>query len=169
MKSITQKKKLFCKKQNEFEEIINEKIMPLFESRKEEFDCINPSLEDSWNGTNILITIPYGERMEPWLKKVIKECWNNEEKNITVIMGAKVNTNAWYNYVFPFAEEIGFVRRGKRPTAYAIYRSKLDCSAFNTKESDDISISYSYGLYLGEENSKRVIEALNREIINYDE
>ena len=169
MKSATQKRKLTTKKQDEFIKFVNEKVMPLFEKRNEHFDCISPALDDSWSGTNILITIPYGERMEPWLKKVIKECWENEEKAITVIMGAKVNTNAWHNYVFPFADEIGFVRRGKRPTAYAIYKNKLDYSAFAESECLDITITYSLNYHGEKQNFERVTKALSREIIDSQE
>lgn len=122
MKTIAKKKQLMTKKQKEFFDFIEEKILPFFELQGMKFNTINPTLiQDYWNGDNILITIPYGDRMEPWLLRAINECYAYEDKTITVIMGAKVNTNAWHKLVFPFAEKIAFVRGGKRPTAIVTY------------------------------------------------
>ena len=163
MKSATQKRKLVNKKQLEFQNFVDEKIMPIFDKWGEHFDIINPQLEDDWNGLNILITIPYGDRMEPWLKKVISECYNNVRKTIWVIMGAKVNTNAWHSYVFPFADEIGFVRRGKRPAAYVRYCDRLSYAAF---EKGNENIFFTVDSSFNDNLKEKVENALSRKIIN---
>ena len=140
MKTITKKKQLISKKQKEFYDFIEQKILPFFEERDMKFNTINPTLmQDEWYGENILITIPYGERMEPWLLRAINECYAYEDKTITVIMGAKINTNAWHKYVFPFAEEIAFIKGGKRPTAIVTYSYGCKCKAFYQAYNDTIA------------------------------
>lgn len=131
MKTFAKKKQLLTKKQKEFFDFVEENVFPFFEIRKMKFDTINPTiLQDEWYGDNILITIPYGDRMEPWLLRAINECYTYENKTIIIVMGAKVNTNAWHKYVFPFAEEIAFVRKGKRPTAIVTYSHGCKNKAF---------------------------------------
>lgn len=132
MTTTQKKQKIYInKRQMEFFNFIEEKIMPLFSEKEKNFDLINPSLEQEWNGNNILIIIPYGDLMQPWLHKVIQSCYENENRKITVIMGAKVNSNAWHNYVFPFAESFSFVRGGKRPTAIVEFNHNLRYSVFS--------------------------------------
>ena len=144
MKTETKKKQLITKKQKEFLDFIEEKVTPFFEIREMKFDTINPTImQDEWSGDNILITIPYGDRMEPWLLRAINECYAYENKTITIVMGAKINTNAWHKYVFPFAEEIAFVRGGKRPTAIITYSYGAKLKAFN--QTCNNNISYSLG------------------------
>ena len=139
MKTVTKKKQILIKKQKEFFEFVEEKVFPFFEIRKMKFDTINPTImQDEWYGDNILITIPYGEHMEPWLLRAINECYAYENKTITVVMGAKVNTNAWHKYVFPFAEEIAFVRGGKRLTAIVTYSYGCKMKAFYSACNDTI-------------------------------
>ena len=139
MKSVTQKKKLLTKKQEEFYDFVEEKVMPFFEVRQYTFDMVNPHLQaDEWYGKKILIILPYGEKMEPWLARVVSECYAYPDKDIFVVMGAKVNTNVWHKYVFPLAEEISFVRKGKRPAAIVRYRGDLEQAAFNNKDVEDI-------------------------------
>lgn len=139
MKTVTKKKQLLTKKQKEFFDFVKEKVTPFFEAHQMRFDTINPTLmQDEWYGNNILVTIPYGDRMEPWLLRAINECYAYEDKTITVVMGAKVNTNAWHKYVFPFAEEIAFVRGGKRPTAIVIYSYGCKMKAFYSACDDTI-------------------------------
>lgn len=131
MKTVTKKKQLLTKKQKEFFDFIEKNVLPFFEAQKMKFDTINPTiLQDEWYGDNILITIPYGDCMEPWLLRAINECYAYENKTITIIMGAKVNTNAWHKYVFPFAQKIAFVRKGKRPTAIVVYTNGVKFKAF---------------------------------------
>lgn len=140
MKTKTKQKQLLTKKQQEFYTFVSEKVMPLFEERNTKFDVVNPPLlQDEWNGKDILVMIPYGDRMEPWLTRVINECYADVKKTITVIMGAKVNTNAWHKFVFPFASEIAFVRRGKRPTAIVTYSDRCYFKVFNHAVNDTIA------------------------------
>lgn len=140
MKTKTKQKQLLTKKQQEFYTFVSEKVMPLFEERNTKFDVVNPSLlQDEWNGKDILVMIPYGDRMEPWLSRAINECYAYEDKTITIVMGAKVNTNAWHKYVFPFAKEICFVRRGKRPTAIVTYTNGCAEKAFGHAVNDTIA------------------------------
>lgn len=144
MKTITKQRQLTTKKQKEFLDFVQGKVMPFFTERKIKFDTINPTiLQDEWRGNDILIIIPYGERMEPWLLRAINECYTYEDKTITIIMGAKINTNAWHNYVFPFADEIAFVRGGKRPVAIVTYSYGAKLKAFN--QACNNNISYSVG------------------------
>lgn len=145
MKTLTKKKQLISKKQKEFYEFIDQKILPYFEECNKKFDTINPTLmQDEWYGDDILITIPYGERMEPWLLRAINECYAYENKTITVVMGAKINTNAWHKYVFPFAIGVAFVKGGKRPTAIVTYTKGCQYKAFY----NDINgnINYAIGI-----------------------
>ena len=145
MKSATQKRKLLTKKQQEFEKFVGEKVMPLLALRDYNFDMINPPLYmDEWYGKNILVTIPYGEKMEPWLTRVISECYAYTDKTIVVVMGAKINTNAWHKFVFPIAEEISFVRKGKRPTAFVVYINGLRNHAFTNEEDSNIFSTATY-------------------------
>ena len=144
MKTKTKQLKLITKKQQEFYNFVQEKVMPLFEERNMKFDTINPTvLQDEWAGKDILVMIPYGDRMEPWLSRAINECYAYDDKTITIVMGAKVNTNAWHKYVFPFASEICFVRRGKRPTAIVTYTNGCVEKAFN--HAVDNTIAYTVG------------------------
>lgn len=139
MKSKTQKMKLLNKKQIEFNQFVLDKVTPLFDVRGYKFDEINPPLlQEEWNGNNILITIPYGDRMEPWLARVISECYSNPDKFIVVVMGAKCNTNAWHKLVFPYAEEISFVVKGKRPCAVCVFAHGLTKVAFKDNDVTNI-------------------------------
>ena len=143
-KTLTKQKQLISKKQKEFNNFVYTDVLPFFENFDIEFSTINPTiLQDEWNGLNILITIPYGNRMEPWLLRAINECYAYEDKNIYIVCGAKVNSNAWHKYVFPFAESIAFVRRGKRPTAILKYSHGCTAKAFD--QVCDNSIAYSIG------------------------
>lgn len=145
MKSATQKRKLLTKKQAEFTKFVEEKVLPLLAEKEYNFDMINPPLHmDEWHGKNILVTIPYGERMEPYLARCVSEAYAYSDKTIVVIMGAKVNTNAWHKLVFPFAEEIAFVRKGKRPTAFVVYKNGLDNRAFTNNEDSNIFSSAAF-------------------------
>lgn len=131
MKTETKKKQLVTKKQKEFFDFVESKVMPFFEGFNIKFDTINPTInQDEWAGDDILVTIPYGEKMEPWLCRAINECYTYLNKTIYVICGAKVNTNAWHKYVFPFAERVAFVRRGKRPTAIIKYTNGCETKSF---------------------------------------
>ena len=144
MKSATKKQQLITKKQKEFLSFVEEKVLPFFEARNMKFNTVNPTiLQDEWAGKDILITIPFGDRMEPWLLRAINECYAYEDKTVTIVMGAKINTNAWHNYVFPYAQEIAFVRGGKRPVAIVTYSHGAAFKAFN--QSKDNIISYSIG------------------------
>ena len=144
MKTAAKKQQLITKKQKEFLSFVEEKVLPFFEEREMKFNTINPTiLQDEWAGNDILITIPYGDRMEPWLLRAINECYAYEDKTITIVMGAKINTNAWHNYVFPFADEIAFVRGGKRPVAIVTYSYGAKLKAFN--QACNNNISYSVG------------------------
>ena len=146
MKTLTKKKQLLTKKQQEFYNFVEQKIFPYFEQCNKKFDTINPTLmQDEWYGNDILITIPYGERMEPWLLRAINECYAYENKTITIVMGAKVNTNAWHKYVFPFANSISFIRGGKRPTAIITYSHGCSYKVFDSN--DDNNIAYVCGVY----------------------
>ena len=146
MKTLTKKKQILTKKQQEFYDFIEQKIKPFFDKNFPKFDNINPKLlQDEWYGKNILVTIPYGERMEPWLLRVINECYAYQDKAITVVMGAKVNTNAWHKYVFPFADSISFIRGGKRPTAIVTYSHGCSYKVFDSN--DDNNIAYVCGVY----------------------
>ena len=139
MKSKTQKMKLLNKKQIEFNDFVLNKVTPLFDVRGYKFDIVNPNLlQEEWNGNDILVTIPYGDRMEPWLARVISECYSNPNKFIVVVMGAKVNTNAWHKLVFPYAEEINFVLKGKRPCAICIFAHGLKYVAFQDNDVDNV-------------------------------
>ena len=139
MKSKTQKMKLLNKKQIEFNDFVLNKVTPLFDVRGYKFDIVNPNLlQEEWNGNDILVTIPYGDRMEPWLARIISECYSNPNKFIVVVMGAKVNTNAWHKLVFPYAEEISFVLKGKRPCAICIFAHGLKYVAFQDNDIDNV-------------------------------
>lgn len=130
-KTLTKQKQLVTKKQKEFFDFVESKVMPFFEEFNIKFDTINPTInQDEWAGDDILVTIPYGEKMEPWLCRAINECYTYLNKTIYVICGAKVNTNAWHKYVFPFAERVAFVRRGKRPTAIIKYTNGCETKSF---------------------------------------
>lgn len=140
MKTATKKKQLLSKKQREFFDFIEDKVMPFLEEKHLRFDTVNPTItQDEWYGNDILVTIPYGDCMEPWLCRVVNECYAYENKTITVIMGAKVNTNAWHKYVFPFAEEISFVRGGKRPTAIVTYSQGCRTKTFSHNHNNMIA------------------------------
>lgn len=142
MKSAIKKQQLITKKQKEFLTFVEEKVFPFFEVRNMKFNTINPTiLQDEWAGNDILVVIPYGDRMEPWLLRAINECYAYEDKTITIVMGAKINTNAWHNYVFPFADEIAFVRGGKRPVAIVTYSYGAKLKAFNQVCNNNISYS----------------------------
>ena len=143
-KTLTKQKQLTSKKQLEFMNFVVENVLPFFEEMNIKFDTINPTiLQDEWRGKDILITIPYGERMEPWLARCVNECYAYENKNIYVICGAKVNSNAFHRFVFPFASSIAFVRRGKRPTCIVQYARGCEGKAFD--QSVDNRVSYSIG------------------------
>lgn len=143
-KTLTKQKQLITKKQKEFIEFVSINVLPFFENFDIKFNTINPTiLQDEWKGPDILITIPYGERMEPWFMRTINECYAYENKNIYIICGAKVNTNAWHKYVFPFAESIAFVRGGKRPTAIIKFSHGCTTKAFD--HACDNIIAYSIG------------------------
>lgn len=143
-KTLTKQKQLVSKKQFEFMNFVAENVLPFFEEMDIKFDTINPTvLQDEWYGKDILITIPYGERMEPWLARCINECYTYENKNIYVICGAKVNSNAFHRFVFPFASSVAFIRRGKRPTCIIKYTRGLRSKAFD--QSIDNRVSYSIG------------------------
>ena len=143
-KTLTKQKQLITKKQKEFIEFVDKNVMPFFAEQNIKFDNINPTLlQDEWKGPDILITIPYGERMEPWFLRTINECYVYEDKNIYIVCGAKVNTNAWHKYVFPFGESIAFVRRGKRPTAIIKFSHGCTTKAFN--HACNNTIAYSIG------------------------
>lgn len=139
MKSKTQKMKLLNKKRIEFNDFVLNKVTPLFDVRGYKFDMVNPNLlQEKWEGDSILLVIPYGDRMEPWLARVISECYSNFKKFIVVVMGAKVNTNAWHRLVFPYAEEISFVLKGKRPCAICVFGHGLEHVAFQDNDVDNI-------------------------------
>lgn len=143
-KTLTKQKQLISKKQQEFINFVAENALPFFEEMNIKFDTINPTvLQDEWCGKDILITIPYGDRMEPWLARCVNECFVNKDKNIYVICGAKVNTNAFHRFVFPFASSIAFIRRGKRPTCIIQYTNGCEGKGFD--QSVDNRISYSIG------------------------
>lgn len=143
-KTLTKQKQLTSKKQLEFMNFVAENVLPFFEEMDIKFDTINPTvLQDEWCGKDILITIPYGERMEPWLARCISECYAYEDKKIYVVCGAKVNSNAFHRFVFPFASSIAFVRRGKRPTCIIQYTRGCESKAFD--QSIDNRVSYSIG------------------------
>ena len=144
MKTFAKKKQLVSKKKLEFMNFVAENVLPFFEEMDIKFDTINPTvLQDEWCGKNILIIIPYGERMEPWFMRTINECYAYENKNIYIICGAKINTNAWHKYVFPFAESIAFVRGGKRPTGIIKFSHGCTTKAFD--HACDNTIAYSIG------------------------
>ena len=144
MKSAAKKQQLITKKQKEFLSFVEEKVLPFFEARNMKFNTVNPTiLQDEWAGNDILVVIPYGDRMEPWLLRAINECYAYENKTITIVMGAKINTNAWHDYVFPFADEIAFIRGGKRPVAIVTYSYGAKLKAFN--QACNNNISYSVG------------------------
>ena len=131
-KTLTKQKQLITKKQKEFFEFVEKNVMPFFAEQNIKFDTINPTLfQNEWIGPEILITIPYREKMEPWFIRAINECLIDENKKIAIICGAKVNSNAWHKYVFPFAEEIAFVRNGKRPVAIVTYTYGCKVKAFH--------------------------------------
>ena len=143
-KTLTKQKQLTSKKQREFMNFIAENVLPFFEEMDIKFNTINPTvLQDEWGGSDILVIIPYGERMEPWFCRAINECYAYENKNVYIICGAKVNSNAWHKYVFPFAESIAFVRNGKRPVAILKYSHGCVGKAF--EQACDNTISYSIG------------------------
>lgn len=143
-KTLTKQKQLTSKKQLEFMNFVAENVLPFFEEMNIKFDTINPTvLQDEWRGKDILITIPYGERMEPWLARCVNECYAYENKNIYVICGAKVNSNAFHRFVFPFASSVAFIRRGKRPTCIIRYSNGCKNKAFN--QSIENNVSYSIG------------------------
>lgn len=140
MKTKTKQKQLLTKKQQEFFSFVQEKVMPYFEENKIKFDTINPTvLQDEWPGNDVLIMIPYGDKMEPWFLRAINECYVNKHKNIYIVCGAKVNTNAWHRFVFPFASDIAFVRRGKRPTAIITYSDGCCFKVFNHNVNNTIA------------------------------
>ena len=162
MKTKAKQLKLMTKKQQEFYNFVQEKVMPLFEERNMKFDTINPTiLQDEWAGKDILVMIPYGDRMEPWLSRAINECYAYEDKTITIVMGAKVNTNAWHKYVFPFAKEICFVRRGKRPTAIVTYTNGCAEKAFEHAVND--TIAYTVGTVESNINQNMIQSLINNE------
>lgn len=143
-KTLTKQKQLVTKKQKEFFEFVENNVMSFFIEQDMKFDTINPTLlQDEWGGPDILIIIPYGERMEPWLARCINECYAYENKNIYVICGAKVNSNAFHRFVFPFASSVAFIRRGKRPTCIIKYSNGCKNKAFN--QSIENNVSYSIG------------------------
>ena len=143
-KTLTKQKQLTSKKQLEFMNFVAENVLPFFEEMDIKFDTINPTiLQDEWCGKDILIIIPYGERMEPWLARCINECYAYENKNIYVICGAKVNSNAFHRFVFPFASSVAFIRRGKRLTCIIRYSNGCKNKAFN--QSIENNVSYSIG------------------------
>ena len=144
MKTFVKKKQLVSKKKLEFMNFVAENVLSFFEEMDIKFDTINPTLlQDEWKGPDILITIPYGERMEPWFVRAINECYAYENKNIYIVCGAKVNTNAFHKYVFPLAESIAFVRRGKRPTCIIKYAYGCSYKAFASHCNN--TIAYSLG------------------------
>ena len=139
MKSKTQKMKLLNKKQIEFNDFVLNKVTPLFDVRGYKFDLINPALlEENWDGDNILLTIPYGSRHEPYLARVISECYSNPNKYIVVVLGSKTNTNFFHRLIFPYAEEISFVLKGKRPCCICVFGHGLKRVAFQNNEVDNI-------------------------------
>ena len=143
-KTLTKQKQLISKRQLEFMNFVAENVLPFFEEMDIKFNTINPTvLQDEWYGKYILITIPYGERMEPWLARCVNECYAYGDKNIYVVCGAKVNSNAFHRFVFPFASSIAFIRRGKRPTCIIQYSRGCESKAF--EQSVDNRVSYSIG------------------------
>jgi hypothetical protein len=139
MKSKTQKMKLLNKKQIEFNDFVLNKVTPLFDVRGYKFDLINPPLlQEEWKGNNILVTIPYGDRHEPYLARIISECYSNPSKFIVVVLGAKINTNFFHRLIFPYVEEIGFVLKGKRPCCFCIFAHGLTKVAFKNNDVDNI-------------------------------
>ena len=162
MKTKTKQMKLMTKKQQEFYNFVEQKVMPFFKERGMKFNTINPSvLQDEWYGNDILITIPYGDKMEPWLARAVNECYAYTDKTITVVMGAKINTNAWHKYVFPFAKEIAFVRGGKRPTAIVTYSNGAEYKSF--EQNIDNTVSFSIGEIKSNINDYMVCNLLDSE------
>lgn len=143
MKTKTKQQKLFTKKQQEFIDFVRDRVFPFLIETRKQFDLIDPPLlADKWDGKNILVTIPYGLKMEPYFVRIINECYADKNKIITVICGAKVNTNVWHKFVFPFATEICFVRRGKRPTAIITYSNGCETKAFYSACDDTIAYTF---------------------------
>ena len=139
MKSKTQKMKLLNKKQIDFNQFVLDHVTPIFDKRKYKFDLINPTLlQEEWSGNNILLTIPYGTRHEPYLARVISECYSDPKKFIVVVLGSKTNTNFFHRLVFPYAEEISFVLKGKRPCCFCIFAHGLTKVAFKNDDVDNI-------------------------------
>lgn len=154
--------KLMTKKQQEFYNFVQEKVIPFFEERNMKFNTINPNImQDEWYGKDILVIIPYGDKMEPWLARAVNECYTYTNKTITVVMGAKINTNAWHKYVFPFAKEIAFVKGGKRPTAIVTYSNGAKYKSF--EQNINNTISYSVGKVESNINYFMVRDLLNSE------
>lgn len=162
MKTKAKQIKLMTKKQQEFYNFVQEKVIPFFEERNMKFNTINPTImQDEWYGKDILVIIPYGDKMEPWLARAVNECYAYTDKTITVVMGAKINTNAWHKYVFPFAKEIAFVKGGKRPTAIVTYSNGAEYKSF--EQNINNTISYSIGEIESNINDYMVRNLLNNE------
>ena len=113
-KTVTKQRAIMDKKQKDFMINIEQKVFPWFKEKGYKFDCVCPKLDEEWTGEEVLIVIPCGDLMEPWFEKVMQ--YIQYGSKAMVICGAKVNTNAFFNWVFPYAESITFVRGGSRPS-----------------------------------------------------
>lgn len=70
---------------------------------KNHFTYLDNGLMKDWCG-RVFCNPPYGKHLESWLNKCALH------KNVTLLIFARTDTNAFFNYLWPFANSILFIK-----------------------------------------------------------
>ena len=101
------------------------------------FTIEDNGLKQDWSKERVFMNPPYGREIKYWVEKAYKESLKGAL--VVCLIPARPDTSYWHNYIFPFADDIRFIRGrikfGK--TEEVNYREQLNI--FGIKEKKPIN------------------------------
>jgi phage N-6-adenine-methyltransferase len=98
------------------------------------------ALIQSWDTEgSVWCNPPYGRQIWRWVKKAYEESFNN---TVVLLIPARTDTSYWHDYIFPYAEEVRFIRGRLKfggsdkeapfPSAVVVFKNSLSEGEINS-------------------------------------